>query len=130
MRVFVSSARTLIGFATLVMCLILSFKGFPLAMVSWLGAGVAMTGYTGAFTTIFHNNSDSPSTPVGKFLTVCIGFAIASIGGAVIDWGGLVTINIGKFPINLQYISVLVGILSGVFNIDKTWGGVDAERKS
>ena len=36
----------------LVFALFLSFDGFPGAMVSWLGGGVVMTGYTGSIATL------------------------------------------------------------------------------
>lgn len=129
MRSFVSSARGLIMAISLMMCAILSFKGFPLALVSWLGMLVQMTGYTVAFSTMFHNNKDSPKTGIGRFFLVCLAFAVASLGGAIIIWGGLSTINIFYFPFRLEYMGALVGTASGIYNIDKSWGGVDAERR-
>ena len=94
MRSFVTSVRGFAIFISFVMCLILSFKGFPLALVSWLGMFILMTGYGVAFSTMFHTNEDSPTTGIGKFFLVCVEFAVASFGGAVIIWAGLTTINI------------------------------------
>ena len=88
-----------------------------------------MIGYTVAFSTMFHDNEDSPKTGIGRFFLVCLAFAVASLGGAIIIWGGLSTINIFEFPFRLEYIGSVVGTASGIYNIDKTWGGVDAESR-
>ena len=130
MRPFVSSVRGLVGFASFMICATLSFQGFPLALVSWLGMQALMIGYAVAFTTMFHHNNEySPTTGIGRFFIICEAFAIASLGGAIIIWGGLSTINIFEFPFRLEYIGSVVGTASGIYNIDKTWGGVDAESR-
>ena len=129
MRSFVSSARGFIMAISLMMCVILSFRGFPLALVSWLGMLVQMTGYTVVLTTMFHNNEDLPKTVIGRFFLVCLAFAVASLGGAIIIWGGLSTINIFMLPFRLEYVGSVLGTASGIYNIDKSWGGVHAERR-
>ena len=123
MRKFVSSARGLIGFISLFLCLILSFQGLPFALVSWIGFFILMTEYAVAFTTVFHSNDDSPSSGAGKFLLVCKAFAVVSLGGAVIRWGGLASISIGELPFNLQCIGAVLAAASGIFVLRPCWVG-------
>ena len=129
MRNHLSNVRGLVVAGTFVICIILSFKGFPLALVSWVGFIVLGTGYAVAFSTIFHANEDSPKTGLGRFFLICIAFAVASLGGEIISWGGLISFDIFNLNFNLQYTGALVGTVSGIFNLDKTWGGVDAETQ-
>ena len=111
--------RALLGLLIGVSCLLLTFKGFPLAMISFLGSGIVLTGYQVAISTLTHSDSPTGSSSWARFWTICVAFALASLGAAVIQWGGLVSINAGPVLIDLKTAGVIVGIVGGIFNIDK-----------
>lgn len=113
------SVRGLVALALFVMCASLSFQGFPGALVSLLGALLVLTGYTGSISTMCHTDTYAGKNPWPRFGTICAGFAIASIGAAVINWGGLATINLGSIPVDLKGVSIVGGIIGGLFNIDR-----------
>ena len=116
------SIRGLVGFILLVFSVILSFQGFPAALLSWLGGGVVTVGYAVAISKITHedtgNGKESPGT---RFFVICLAFALASLGSALITWGGLVSIGVGgPVVIPFRETGILIGIACGLFNIDKT----------
>jgi len=130
MRNLIESARALIGLALFVICLVLSFKGFPLALVSLTGSLLMLIACTQGVAAIFHKeespmtlganySSDSSSS---RFIRVCIAFAIAAFGSVVINWGGLASINIGQLTLDFKVIAVAIGVLGGLVNIDKRKG--------
>ena len=130
MRNLIESARALIGLALFVICLVLSFKGFPLALVSLTGSLLMLIACTQGVAAIFHKeessmtlganySSDSSSS---RFIRVCIAFAIAAFGSVVINWGGLASINIGQLTLDFKVIAVAIGVLGGLVNIDKIKG--------
>ena len=99
-------------------CIILSFKGFPLALVSFLGSGMTFWGYSVAIATMTHSNTAAGNSPTQRILMICIHFGLASLGVAVIQWGGLNSINIGIASIDLKTIAVLTGVIGGLLNMD------------
>ena len=52
MKALFQNIRALTGLLLLMFARFLSFDGFPGAMVSWIGGGVVMTGYTGSIATL------------------------------------------------------------------------------
>ena len=71
-----------------------------------------------------HLSSDTHGTyagdkPWSRFWTICAGFAIASLGAGIINWGGLASINFGSLTVDLKAVSVVGGVIGGLFNIDK-----------
>ena len=118
---FLQSVRGLVGFVTFVLSVIMTFDGFPLALLSWLGAGVMMVGYTVAIATITHEDvGEGKEGPVSRFLRICLAFAIASIGGAMVGWGGLLSVSFfDNITIGFRETGVFTGVVCGLFNIDK-----------
>ena len=118
---FLQSARALVGLVMLVFSVFLSFKGFPLALLSWLGGGVVLMGYSVAIATITHEDTGQGKEGSGsRFLRICVAFAVASLGAAMVRWGGLWSISIGNFTIPFRETGILFGIAGGLWNIDKT----------
>ena len=50
------SVRALLGLTLFIWSLFLSFDGFPGALLSWLGGGIVLIGYTGSIATLTHND--------------------------------------------------------------------------
>ena len=114
------SVRALLGLTLFIWSLFLSFDGFPGALLSWLGGGIVLIGYTGSIATLTHN--DQGMTGVQRFIAICIGFALASLGAAIVVWGGLVSVTIADFlTIDFSTAGIVLGIVGGLFNIDKTF---------
>jgi hypothetical protein len=109
--------RGLICAITFLSCITLSFKGFPLAMISFVGFGLVVSGWTPAIAAIFHPMGSNSKK---RLLVVFIGFAIASLGRAVVDWGGLAFINIGELKINIGQLGGYIGFIGGLLNMDKS----------
>ena len=97
----------------------LTFNGFPMALVSLLGSALVLIGYQVSISTLTHSDSPTGRNPWQRFLAICLGFAVASIGRAVIQWGGLISINVGLMVVDLYAAGVVAGVLGGLFNIDK-----------
>ncbi|ABB35422.1 hypothetical protein [Synechococcus sp. CC9605] len=118
---FLQSARVLVGMVLFIWSVFLSFNGFPGALVSWLGGGVVLAGYNTSIASICYK--DIGSGPVGSWSrigTICVGFAIASLGSAMIGWGGLWSVSIGNsFTIPFRETGILFGIAGGLYNIDR-----------
>ena len=76
---FLQSVRALVGLVLFVISLLITFDGFPGALLSWLGGGVVTLGYTVAISTITHedigNGKQGPGT---RFILICIAFAQAN----------------------------------------------------
>ena len=120
---FLQEARGVVGFVTFVISVILTFNGKPLALLSWVGAGIVMTGITVATATITHENvGEGEEGPVPRILRICLSFAIASLGAAMVTWGNLVSVTFfDNITIGFRETGIVVGIICGLFNIDKTW---------
>ena len=114
------SVRALLGLTLFIWSLFLSFDGFPGALLSWLGGGVVLIGYTGSIATLTHN--DQGMTGVQRFIAICIGLALANLGAAMVVWGGLVSVTIADFlTIDFRTAGIVLGIVGGLFDIDKTF---------
>ena len=120
MNAFFQNIRALTGFVLLIFALFLTFDGFPGAMLSWLGGGIVMTGYTGSIATITHEDTGEGKLTAGmRILVISVGFAIASFGSAMIDWGGLTSITLSEtFTVPFRETGILFGIAGGLFNVD------------
>lgn len=120
MKALFQNIRALTGFALLIFALFLTFDGFPGAMLSWLGGGVVMTGYTGSIATITHEDTGEGKLTAGmRILVISIGFAIASFGSAMIDWGGLTSVTLSDtFTVPFRETGILFGIAGGLYNVD------------
>lgn len=120
MKALFQNIRALTGFALLIFALFHTFDGFPGAMLSWLGGGLVMTGYTGSISTITHENTGEGKLTAGmRILVISVGFAIASFGSAMIDWGGLTSITLSDtFTVPFRETGILLGITGGLYNVD------------
>ena len=118
---FLQSVRALVGLILFVVSLLITFDGFPGALLSWLGGGVVTLGYTVAIASITHedigNGKQGPGT---RFILICIAFAVASFGKAMVMWGNSNIVLFGSV-INFVEVGVVLGIICGLFNIDKKW---------
>ena len=118
---FLQSVRVLVGLVTFVGSLLITFDGFPGALLSWLGGGVVTLGYTVAISTMTHEDiGNGKQGPLTRFILICIAFAVASFGKAMVMWGDTNVVLFG-FVINFVEVGVVLGIVSGLFNIDKKW---------
>ena len=118
MILFLQNIRGLLGFALFVTCLVLSFKGFPLGLLSFFGSGLVLMGYQVATASICHTDSGGSTSAGGRILTICLAFFFASLGSAIINWGGLATVNFGDFSVSLRWAGILMGLAGGLWNID------------
>ena len=121
MKALFQNFRALTGLVLLIFALFLSFDGFPGAMVSWLGGGVVMSGYTGSIATITHEDTGEGKLTAGmRILIISVGFAIASFGSAMIDWGGLTSVTLSDtFTVPFRETGILFGIAGGLYNVDR-----------
>ena len=122
MNNFLQSVRGLTGVFLLVIAVLMTFDGFPGALVSWLGGGVVCIGYSVAIATITHEDTgQGKEGALPRFLRICIAFAIASLGAAMIEWSGLWSVSFfDAFTVPFRETGILIGIACGLFNIDKT----------
>jgi hypothetical protein len=109
--------RSLICFIVFAFCIVLSFKGFPLGIASFIGFVMVLSGWTAAISAMFHPMGSKSSR---RLITIIIGFFIASLGRATVDWAGLASISLGTLVIDIPQLAAYTGILSGIFNIDKS----------
>ena len=121
MKALFQNIRALTALVLLIFALFLSFDGFPGAIVSWLGGGLVMTGYTGSISTIIHENIGEGKLTTGmQILVISVGFAIASFGSAMIDWGGLTSVTLtDTFTVPFRETGILFGIAGGLYNVDR-----------
>ena len=118
---FLQSVRALVGLVLFVVSLLITFDGFPVALLSWLGGGVVTLGYTVAISTMTHEDiGNGKQSPLTRFILICIAFAVASFGKAMVMWGDTNVVLFG-FVSNFVEVGVVLGIVSGLFNIDKKW---------
>tara|TARA_B100001063_G_scaffold192487_1_gene183744 strand:+ start:1779 stop:2186 length:408 start_codon:yes stop_codon:yes gene_type:complete len=118
---FLQSVRGFLGFSLFVLAVLMTFDGFPGALLSWLGGGVVAMAYTVAIATITHEDTGQGKESAGtRFLRICVAFAIASLGAAMVEWGGLWSVTFfDSFTVPFRETGILVGIACGLFNIDK-----------
>ena len=119
---FLQSVRALVGLVLFVISLLITFDGSPGALLSWLGGGVVTLGYTVAIASITHEDiGNGRKGPGTRFILICIAFAVASFGKAMVEWGNTNIILFGEVVVNFIEVGVLLGIICGLFNIDKKW---------
>ena len=120
---FLQEARGVVGMLVFLFSVFETFSGKPLALLSFFGAGLVMSGFTVATATITHEDvGQGKEGPGRRILRICFSFALASLGAAMVTWGGLVSMMFfDKITIGFIETGVYVGIVCGLFNIDKTW---------
>jgi hypothetical protein len=108
--------RALISVFVFFSCVVLTFKGFPWALGSFLGFLLEIGGWSGAMSAMFH----PMGARIGRRLgTIVLGFAIASLGLAMTKWSGLYSIGLFSLEIPVGRLGAIIGLLSGLLNIDK-----------
>ena len=119
---FLQSVRALVGLVLFVISLLITFDGSPGALLSWLGGVVVTLGYTVAVSTMTHEDIGSGRQgPATRFILICIAFAVAFFGKAMVEWGNTNIYLFGVVVVNFTEVGVILGIVSGFFNIDKKW---------
>ena len=120
------SIRGFVGFILFVFAVLMTFQGFPGALLSWFGGGVVAMGYAVAIATITHEDvGQGKEGPSPRFFRICLAFAIASLGAAMVGWGGLISVTISdSFVIPFRETGILIGIACGLFNVDRTFHSV------
>ena len=120
---FLQEARGVVGGIAFFISVFSTFTGKPLALLSFVGAGIVMTGITVATASITHENvGEGKEGPGPRILRICLSFAIASLGAAMVTWGDLVSVTFfDNITIGFRETGIVVGIVCGLFNIDKTW---------
>ena len=119
---FLQSVRVLVGLVTFVISVLITFDGSPGALLSWLGGGVVTLGNTVAIASITHEDIGSVRQgPATRFILICIAFAVAFFGKAMVEWGNTNIILFGEVVVNFIEVGVVLGIICGLFNIDKKW---------
>ena len=118
---FLQTVQGFVGFFLFVLAVLMTFQGFPGATFSWLGGGVIAAGYSVAIATITHEDTGQGKEGAGpRFLRICVAFALASLGAAMVEWGGLWSVTFfDAFTLPFRETGILVGIACGLFNIDK-----------
>ena len=118
---FLQSVRGFLGFVLLVLALFMTFDGFPGALLSWLGGGVMTVAYSVAIATIIYKDTGQGDESAGaRFARICVAFALASLGAAMVGWGGLWSVTFyDSFTIPFRETGILTGIACGLWNIDK-----------
>ena len=120
---FIRKARIVIGLLLFIWTLSLSFSGFPLGLISWLGAAVYMVGWGTAIACVFHNEVNVREGRISsgqRFIRACIGFAMAGLGLAMINWGGLISVTFSDtITLDFQLVAGWLGTFAGLFNVDR-----------
>jgi hypothetical protein len=109
--------RNMLCLIVLVACIVLSFKGFPFGIISFIGFLTGLTGWTAAISAICHPMG---SRGLRRLFTIFLGFAIASAGRAIVNWGGLASIGTGGFTLSVANLGAYIGVFGGLLNLDKS----------
>ena len=103
----------LISIFLLIGCVVLSFKDFPFALVSFVGYGIVLTA-VGVVFGVWFNPDKSQGKARDKFITSIIGVLLLFFGNWVIDKGGLYSISLGELTLPLTTLGWISGICSGI----------------
>ena len=113
--------RNIAAIAILFPCLVLTFQGFPLALISYLGFIGTLSAVTVLICAIFHPMNSPKSVRVGVLF-----FGVLILIGSIvlINLGGLTKIGIEFFDdqvdIWLADTGIILGLFGGIFNVDKS----------
>jgi hypothetical protein len=108
----IDAAFSLINLALLVAVLLLSFKGFPYALVSFAGYFLSMTAIT-TLLGVWINPGKEHQTYLTKMLTSAIGVGLLLAGKWIINQGGLVSLSFvgAETTLTLSFIAWITGFL-------------------
>ena len=112
--------RNLFAAAILLPCFVLTFQGFPGALISYVGFMGVLTAWTVFLSALFHPYRCSKKYRFGVLLLAVVIFFVSS---SIINVGGLARIGTALFWMNidiwLNEIGILLGVFGGVFDLDK-----------
>ena len=110
---------TLLNLFVAIGCLVLTFRGYPFAMVSFLGYIIMMTSVGTVFGVWFNPSKDQRGL-LFKVQTTIIGALLLFFGNWVLVKGGLASIAVAsdhfdsQITIDLGITSLIVGIVGGL----------------
>ena len=116
-----SAAFSLINLALFVAALLLSFKGFPYALVSFAGYFLSMTAIT-TLLGVWINPGKEHQTYLTKILTSAIGVGLLLAGKWIINQGGLVSLSFVdvETTLTLSFIAWITGFLGALKGTHKS----------
>ena len=117
MSKLIENARALLSLALGAVCIVLTFKGFSLALVSFLGFLIILTACTRGVQALLCEDKD-PLMNSSRLGSVILAIALGAFGIAVVKWGGLSSISIGQLTIGLDFMGVAIGIAGGLARLD------------
>ena len=124
MKKIVNASHILINLFLLIAAILLSFKGFPYALVSYAGYFLVMTA-VGTIFGVWINPGKEHKQVLTKITTTVIGIVLVLAGEWVISKGGLLSINIGDpeggngVKIVFSYFAWLTGFLAALSGTHK-----------
>ena len=108
----------LISIFLLIGCIVLSFKDFPFALVSFVGYGIFLTA-VGVIFGVWFNPDKNQDKAMTKFFTTIIGVILLFFGNWVIDKGGLYSVSLGELTLPLTTLGWISGICAGIMGTHK-----------
>ncbi len=112
--------RNFFAAAILLPCFVLTFQGFPGALISYVGFMGVLTAWTVFLSALFHPYRSSKKYRFGVLLFAVVIFFVSS---SIINVGGLARIGIPLFGMNIDIwlngMGILLGVLGGIFDLDK-----------
>ena len=130
---FLNRLRAIVGVALLIATISLSSRGFGVgAYLSLFGSFLVLWGWQISIACALHklayggnaksltDNNGAPFGLLQRLSYIVFGFALAWLGSFCIESGGLVVINISNFSIHLGAAGAGMGIVCGIWNVDRT----------
>ena len=116
-----SAAFSLINLALFVAALLLSFQGFPYALVSFAGYFLSMTAIT-TLLGVWINPGKEHQTYLTKISTSLIGFGLLLAGDWIINKGGLISLSFAdaENTLTFSFIAWITGFLGALKGIHKS----------
>ena len=117
--------NTLLNLFAAIGCLLLTFRGHPFAMVSFLGYFIMMTSVGTVFGAWFNPSEDQRGLLLRIQATI-IGALLLFFGNWVLAKGGLTSITVGsdysffQFTIDLDIASLISGVIGGLKGMQRS----------
>lgn len=121
----VDAAFSLINLALFIAALLLSFKGFPYALISFAGYFLSMTAIT-TFLGVWINPGKEHQSYLTKILTSAIGVGLLLAGEWIINQGGLTSLTLGNPSVDegtrltFSFIAWITGFLAALKGTHKS----------
>ena len=122
MKALIGFVFYLINVVVFVGCVVLSFKGFPFALISFIGYLVVMTAI-GTVLGVWLNPGEEHESFITKIATSVIALLLLYGGNWIIDKGGLASLSVltgdGKVTLTLAALGVASGVCSSILGTHK-----------